>query len=169
MKRNLLIVLFLVVAGMLKTNAQQIVNYSFENWAIDTFRLPADTLGTLPADTVTFNNPIGWTSSNFLTGLDSLGHQSFVSQDMVNPYIGLSAVKLITDSVKVPAGLLNLPVSKLIIPGFVVSGNFSISTKLFTSSTVISPGIIPGAGQPCTAQLDSFHGYYNYAPVFNSG
>jgi len=166
MKNVLLALILFLLAGFATTNAQ-IVNNSFENWYLDTFYLAAGQAGSLPADTISFNEPVLWTSSNYLTGLDSLGHQILVTQSN-NAYSGSSAIQMVTDSVHVPPGLIHsLPVSTLIIPGFVVSGVFPLGTQTFTSGSVINPASIVGAGQPFTQRLASISGYYNYKPVFN--
>jgi hypothetical protein len=171
MKNTLLVIALFALAGFTKINAQQIVNYGFENWATDTFAIASGVYGTLPADTVSFSEPVGWTSSNFLTGLDSLGHALLVTQSS-NAYGGLSAVQLQTDSVHVPPGLITeltaLHDSTLIIPGFVISGIFPLGVSTFTSGSQINPGSVAGGGQPFTKRLASFNGYYNYAPVLNT-
>lgn len=166
MKKNLLAFTLLTVLCISKLNAQ-IVNNGFENWQLDTFYLTADTIGTLPADTVVFSEPSGWTSSNFLTALDSFGAKRLVTQSNVS-YSGHSAIQLVTDSIKLPPNLISLPIQGLILPGFALNGIFPLGTKTFTSSSVINPASIPGAGQPLAQRLASISGYYNYAPVFNT-
>ena len=166
MKNTLLALALFIVLGFSKLNAQ-IVNNDFENWKLDTFYLPADTIGTLPADTVVFNEPVGWTSSNFLTALDSFGGKRLVTQSNIS-YSGSSTIQLVTDSITLPPNLIALPIPNLILPGFALNGVFPLGTKTFTSSSVINPASIPGAGQPFTQRLAHIKGYYNYSPVFNS-
>ena len=166
MKNTLLFAALFMFTGIFTSNAQ-VVNNSFENWYQDTFYLPANELSTLPADTVSFRDPVGWTSSNSLTDLDSVGHQIFVTQSP-NAYSGNSAIKMITDTIGLPL-IAHLPVTKLILPGFALNGIFPItSIKLNGSVKVISPISVPGAGQPFTQRLQTFNGYYNYTPAYSS-
>jgi hypothetical protein len=166
MKKTLLIAALFIITGIVKVDAQ-IVNNSFENWYQDTFYLPNNELSGLPADTISFMDPIGWTSSNSLTDLDSVGRKIFVTQSP-NAYSGNSAVQMITDTIKLPVAA-HFPSLNVIFPGFVVNGIFPItSIKLSGGIKVISPTAIPGAGQPFTQRLQTINGYYNYAPAFNA-
>ncbi|MBP7389955.1 MAG: PCMD domain-containing protein, partial [Chitinophagales bacterium] len=144
----------------------QIVNNDFENWAIDTIFSPP--ISTIPADTFTANNPVDWTSSNSLTGADSLGGVFFVTQSN-DAYSGSSALKMVTDTLKIPL-IPGAPASKLTIPGFAVNGKVPITANtLLTSGSTISPMSILGAGQPFSQRLGSIKGYYKYAPQLNGG
>ena len=166
MKKTLLSALLSVIAGILTVDAQ-INNNSFENWKLDTFDLPANVLSTLPADTITFFDPLQWTSSNSLTRLDSIGRKILVTQSP-DAYSGNSSIKMVTDTISIPI-IANFPLQKVIIPGFALNGNFPItSIKLNGSVQVISPISVPGAGQPFTQRLKTFKGYYNYAPAYNN-
>jgi hypothetical protein len=144
----------------------QIVNNDFENWAIDTIFSPP--ISTIPADTFTANNPVDWTSSNSLTGADSLGGVFFVTQSN-DAYSGSSALKMVTDTLRIPL-IPGAPASKLTIPGFAVNGKVPITANtLLTSGSTISPMSILGAGQPFSQRLGSIKGYYKYAPQLNGG
>jgi hypothetical protein len=142
----------------------QIANNSFEVWATDTIFFPG--INSVPPDTFEAPNPANWTSSNSLSGTDSLGGVFFVTQTNV-AYHGASAVNIITDTINLPT-IPNFPLLKLTFPGFIVNGKFPINTEtLLTSGSVISPLSIQGAGQPFTQKINKIKGYYNYAPVFN--
>jgi hypothetical protein len=147
----------------LAVNAQ-IANNSFETWATDTIYFPG--INSVPPDTFEAQNPANWTSSNSLSGTDSLGGVFFVTQTNV-AYHGTSAVNIVTDTLSLPT-IPNFPLLKLTFPGFIVNGKFPINTEtLLTSGDVISPLSIQGAGQPFSQKLRKIKGYYNYAPVFN--
>jgi len=167
MKNTLLAFALFMILGFSKLNAQ-IVNNDFEQWKLDTFYLPADTIGTLPADTVSFNEPIGWTSSNFVTALDSFGGKLLVTQSS-GAYTGLSAIQMVTDTIILPPGLISLPLPYIFLPGFAINGVFPLGPKTFTSSSQINPGAIPGAGQPIAQRLSDIKGWFNYAPKYNAG
>jgi hypothetical protein len=159
--KNILLVAALTIT--LAVNAQ-IANNSFETWATDTIFFPG--LNSIPADTFEASNPTDWTSSNSLSGTDSLGGVFFVTQTNV-AYHGASAVNIVTDTINLPT-IPGFPLLKLTFPGFVVNGKFPINTEtLLTSGSVISPLSIQGAGQPFTQKLHKIKGYYNYVPVFN--
>ena len=166
MKNVLLALALFLIAGYSKLNAQ-VVNNSFENWYLDTFRLPPNEISTLPGDTISFYDPVGWTSSNSLTKLDSIGGKIFVTQSS-QAFSGNSAVQMITDTIGIPI-IAHAPVTRVIIPGFVVNGIFPItSVKLNGTVSVISPISIPGAGQPFNQRLATINGFYNYAPAYNN-
>lgn len=159
------VLLSLALFAAFSTQAQ-IVNNDFENWAIDTIFSPP--ISTIPADTFTANNPVDWTSSNSLTGADSLGGVFFVTQSN-DAYSGSSALKMVTDTLKIPL-IPGAPASKLTIPGFAVNGKVPITANtLLTSGSTISPMSILGAGQPFSQRLGSIKGYYKYAPQLNGG
>lgn len=159
--RNILLAAALTIT--LGVNAQ-IANNSFETWGTDTIFFPG--INSVPPDTFEAPNPANWTSSNSLSGTDSLGGVFFVTQTNV-AYHGSSAVNIITDTINLPT-IPNFPLLKLTFPGFIVNGKFPINTEtLLTSGDVISPLSIQGAGQPFTQKLYKIKGYYNYAPVLN--
>lgn len=165
MKNFLLLITVLSIFSISKTTAQ-IVNNDFENWKIDTFYFAAGTIGNLPADTTAFNDPVGWTSSNVLTKLDSVGGKTFVTQS-ANAHSGSSAIQMITDTILLPV-IPNLPFTRVALPGFAVNGSFDIGAISLGSVSVISPASITGAGQPIAQRLASINGYYKYSPVFNT-
>ena len=57
MKKSLLVVSVLTMLAFKFTSAQ-ILNNSFESWKLDTFYLAAGVISSLPADTVTYNDPV---------------------------------------------------------------------------------------------------------------
>lgn len=159
------ILLALTTFVAVSVNAQ-IVNNDFENWAIDTIYFPG--ISTVPPDTFTASNPVLWTSSNSLTGADSLGGVFFVTQSST-AYSGSSAIKMKTDSLRIPL-IPGAPASKLTIPGFAVNGKVPITANtLLTSGNTVTPMSVLGAGQPMTTKLGKIKGYFNYAPQSNGG
>jgi hypothetical protein len=146
----------------------QIVNYNFENWAPDTFYLANGEISGLPADTTIFLDPAGWTSSNAISDLDSLGRQILVTPDS-DAYSGSLSIKMRTATIELPV-ISNL--YSIVLPGFVVSGKFVIDpeTLLLSGAAAgsITPGSLPGAGQPISQRLASIGGHYYYNPVFNT-
>ena len=166
MKKSLLIASLFTLLAFNNVSAQ-ILNNSFETWKLDTFYLAAGEISSLPADTIEFFDPVSWSSSNTLTGLDSLGGVIFVTQS-ATAYHGSSAVRIKTDTVKLPV-IPNFPALKLTIPGFILNGDFPINANsLITSGNVISPVSLLGAGQPYSQRLGKIKGYYQYTPVFNT-
>lgn len=165
MKKILLVFAVFFVARL---NAQ-IVNAGFENWAVDTSHLSSPLAGVVPVDSFTYSDPVGWTSANAVTGQTALGNFILVTQS-ATAHGGLSSVQLTTDT------LTSISVSgftgQLTVPGMVLNGVFPVTAitnnivSLTTSS--VSPGNVPGAGQPFTQLLDSFTGYYQYTPVINT-
>jgi enamine deaminase RidA (YjgF/YER057c/UK114 family) len=164
MKKTLLII------GLLASVAcrAQIVNNSFENWALDTFYLASGEIAGLPADTTIFPDPIGWTSSNAISNLDSLGRQILVTPDS-DAYSGNLAIKMLTATIHLP---VFSTLQSIVLPGFVVSGTVVINPQALLLSAAasgsITPGSLPGAGQHINQRLANIAGYYNYKPVFNT-
>ncbi len=167
MKKSLLAVVLLITTFISQVNAQ-VLNYSFETWGTDTFYLAANAISNLPADTISYQSPTEWTNSNLITGLDSIGNKTFVTQTN-DAYHGSSAIQMITDSVKLPV-IPGFPAVKATIPGFAVNGKFVVNPQslLLGSGATISPMAIKGAGQPMTQRLSKVKGYYKYNPVFNT-
>ncbi|MCS6934894.1 MAG: Ig-like domain-containing protein [Chitinophagales bacterium] len=162
MKRTLL----LLLSAMAATVNAQILNNDFENWATDTIYFPGSS--TVPPDTFTAFNPLYWTTSNSISGADSLGGVFFVSRT-TDSYSGSYAVRMVTDSIKLPL-IPNFPATKLTIPGFIVNGKFPVKAEsLVTSGAVISPMAFKDAGQPINQRLGKIKGYYKYAPQFIPG
>lgn len=160
------ILLSLFVCAAFLSNAQ-VLNESLENWKTDTTFFQGFA-GTIPPDTFSFEDPIDWTSSNALSGADSLGGIAFVSKDSgVNAYHGQYSMKLITDSIK-PISVSGIPF-RLTLGGFALNGYFEVNaTSLFLGSgNLITPIAIKGAGQPMTQRLGKLAGYFQYDPVFN--
>lgn len=167
MKKSLLAVVTLLAAFVSQINAQ-VLNYSFETWGTDTFYLPANSISTLPADTVSYPSPTEWTTSNLITALDSIGNKIFVTQTN-DAYHGASAIQMITDSIKLPV-IPGFPAVKATIPGFALNGKFAVNPQslLLGSGATISPMAVKGAGQPFNQRLSKIKGHYNYAPAFNT-
>ena len=167
MKKSLLAIAVLFAAFTNQVNAQ-VLNYSFETWGTDTFYLAANAISNLPADTISYTSPTEWTTSNLITGLDSIGNKIFVTQSN-DAYHGSSAIQMITDSIKLPV-IPGFPAVKATIPGFAVNGKFIVNPQslLLGSGTTISPMAIKGAGQPMAQRLSKVKGHYKYAPVFNT-
>jgi hypothetical protein len=171
MKKILLIVAVLAIA---RVNAQ-VYNAGFENWDLNTSYFTGYA-GTSPGtyivspDTFTFYDPAQWTSANAITGDTGLGGYLLVSQTNV-AHSGSSAIKLTTDTL-LPVYISALSeYAQLVVPGLVLNGKFPVSGIISETTLLaggaISPAEVPGAGQPFTQKLDSFSGYYQYAPVFN--
>ncbi len=144
----------------------QIANNDFETWQTDTSYLAEGEISDLPADTSVYLDPEFWTTSNILTNLDSLGNRSLVTQSS-NAYSGTSAIQMITDTIHVPP-ISSLPINHITLPGFAVNGFFHVTDIHLSSTAVISPASIPGAGQPISQRLASISGYFNYTPVYNT-
>ena len=161
------ILLVIAVFALVRTNAQ-VYNASFETWNLDTANFAGFT-GVVAADTFPFYDPAQWTSANAVTGVSGLGGRSLVTQTHTS-HTGSSAVQLTTDtlsSITIP----QLGAVQFVVPGLVLNGNFPVNgiisqTTLLAGGTV-NPALVPGAGQPFTQKLDSFNGYFQYAPVFN--
>lgn len=167
---------YLLIAALFSSavlNAQDIINNNgFETWGLDTFVLDSGAIGGLPADTVTFLDPAGWTSSNAISDLDSLGNLILVFPDST-PQSGSLAISmktaLITLSPSLTASLGQGIVHTITLPGFVLNGKFPIgpSTLLSGGLNTITPVDVKGSGQPFTQRLASLKGYINYTPVHN--
>jgi len=160
MKKILLAAALFIAVGV----HAQILNNDFENWGIDTIFFPG--ISPIPPDTFLAPNPAGWTTSNSLTGADSLGGVFFVTETH-DAHSGSSAISLFTDTITAPV-IPNVP-SKLTIPGFALNGKFPISFNSLASSTVVSPTSVKGAGQPFTTRLATIKGFYKYDPVYLPG
>lgn len=161
MKKLLPLVLVLLTLA----STAQIVNNDFENWSIDTTYFEGN--ATIPADTFTSENPVGWTSSNAISGADSLGGVFFVSKS-TDSHSGLYSIKMITDTVKLPV-IPGFPSVNAVIPGFALNGKFPLTpASLLVSGATVTPMSIAGAGQPFNQRLEKIQGYYNYNPVFNA-
>jgi|GEM_PF-1974282 hypothetical protein len=162
------ILLVLAIFAVARLNAQ-IVNPGFENWATETSHFTGFP-GVVPGDTtLTYSDPIGWTSTNSVTGDTALGGLILVTQSNV-AHSGSSSVQLFTDTLKTIS--ISGVSRQLTVPGLVLNGVFPVAaiTSSFTSisASSINPGKVSGAGQPFTQLLDSFTGYYQYTPVFNT-
>ncbi len=155
MKKRILPVLLLVVS--FQTIFAQLANPSFENWSTDTSILDLSLL-QYPKDTFTFPDPNNWTSSNYITGADSLLATHLVTQS-ATAKTGMSSVSMKTDSLKAPF------LGKVTLPGFVINGDFKIDIPSFLFGFDIAK--IPGAGSPVTSRIEKIGGYLKYAPVMN--
>lgn len=163
MKKSLLVaVLFAVLT--LNTKAQSINNSSFETWITQTANFDGFG-GFFPPETFQFSDPDLWTTTNALSGADTLGNFFFVTETS-NAHTGTKAMQLTTDTLKTVGTPLGP--RRLTIPGLALNGDFplDLNTSLVTGGT-ISPTALPGAGQPFTKRLAAIKGFYNYTPVFN--
>lgn len=162
MKRIVLLATFFV-ALTVNTKAQ-ILNSSFETWVSETSYFDGFG-GFFPADTFTFSDPELWTTTNALSGADTLGGRFFVTQTS-NAHTGTSAMQLTTDTLNTVGTPLGP--RRLTIPGLALNGDFplDLNTSILTGG-VISPSALPGAGQPMNKRLGAIKGFYNYTPVFN--
>ena len=163
MKKILLISFLFASFSLTKVNAQ-ILNAGFENWSNDTAYFDGFG-GFFPKDTFPYTDPALWTTTNPLSGADTLGHFFFINQT-ANAHSGSYAIELTTDTLKTVGTPLGP--RKLTIPGLALNGDFplNLGSNLLTGG-VISPLAVPGAGQPWTKRLASIKGYYDYVPVFN--
>ena len=167
---------YLLIAALFTTFAAHsqglIVNNSFNYWAVDTYYFAAGTVSGIPADTIIYQDPVGWTSSNAISGLDSLGNQILVTPDSM-PYWDTLAItmktKLITLAPTLANGLAGGAFHSITLPGFVLNGTFPIGVGSLLSNGfgTITPASIKGAGTPCTQRLASIGGYINYVPEHN--
>ena len=156
------ILLSVASLALVATSQAQVLNHSFENWETVTITFEGYP-PLIPVDTFDANEPSLWSTSNAVSGADSLGAKFLVSQETVNVHSGSSAIKFRTDSLNVPF------FGKLTMPGFALNGDFQVGvSSIIGGGDVISPAAVSGAGQPFTQKLGSFKGYYNYAPVFNA-
>lgn len=152
--------LIIITAMFICIGNAQIVNSSFENWQTDTMHF-AGYAPYVPADsTTTYQDPVGWTSTNAVTNAPSLAGRSFVTQSN-NAVFGNSSVSLRTDSLNPIVG------KSLILPGFILNGQYQLNIASLVFGTNITPLSIIGAGQAFNQRLADFKGYYNYAPVHN--
>lgn len=159
-------ILLALMVAVTVTSQAQILNHDFENWKWDTIYFPG--ASGVPPDTFEAFNPLDWTTSNSLSGADSLGGVNFVNYTY-DAYSGGLAVKMVTDTIKLPL-IPGFPATKLTIPGFIVSGKFPVKAEsLITSGSVISPMAFLDAGQPMNQRLAKIKGYYKYAPQFIAG
>lgn len=163
MKKTLLFALMLVALGFTKVNAQ-IYNAGFETWVEDTAFFDGFG-GFFPAEEFLYSDPENWTTTNALTGADTLGNFFFVTESST-AHTGSKAIRLTTDTLKTVGTPLGP--RRLTIPGLALNGVFplDLGTSLVAGG-VISPAAIPGAGQPFNQRLGAIKGYYNYTPVFN--
>ncbi len=143
----------------------QVPDGGFENWKIDTSKL--DLSGLLPGfvpDTFTFEDPLNWTSVNYITGSDTFtpgvaGGAIMVTKS-ANAHTGSFAARIETQTITIP--VLSLPA---VIPGFIISGEFSIDITNLAGSGGFNPTSLPGSGIPVAGRLDSFSVWADYTPV----
>lgn len=143
----------------------QVPNAGFENWKTDTSKLDLSALlpGFVP-DTFNFEDPIDWTSVNYITGSDTFtpgvpGGAVMVTKS-TSAHTGSSAARIETQNITIP--VLGIPVA---IPGFVISGEFSIDITNLAGGGGFNPTSLPGSGIPISGRLDSFSVWANYTPV----
>ncbi len=156
MKRILFSIGITLIAA---TSFAQLPNLGFDTWQTDTSIFGY--LQVVPTDTFTIRKPVGWYSVNAITGNQYIGGKSLVSEVNATALFGSASVKLVTDSLNVTgAGL------KLIVPGFIVNGNFKVSLiDLLQNNTSLSPSEIPGAGTPINSRKQKLKAYIQYNPI----
>jgi hypothetical protein len=161
MKKFLLASVLLVAVGFTTVNAQ-ILNNSFETWSTQTAYFDGFG-GFFPADTFQFSDPQDWTTTNALSGADTLGG-FFLVTETSHANTGSKAIELTTkvlDTVGTPLGA-----RALTIPGLALNGKFPLNLGgSILAGGVISPAQIAGAGQPFTQRLATIKGFFNYSPV----
>lgn len=137
----------------------QVGNNSFEQWESDTAVVG---FGLFPNDTVIFQDPIGWTSVNGLSGADTFGNVILVGQS-TDAYHGQYAIRCETQKLDT-VFFQGIPFS-LTIPGLILNGNFDFNPASLITGGTISPMSISTAGTPISTRKQSITGYYNYTPV----
>lgn len=151
-----------VLGGLAATAGAQVPNGGFENWKTDTSILNI-TQQIILNDTFSFEDPIDWTSVNYITGADTFdpapGGVIMVTKSN-NANTGSFAARIETKNITIP--LIGIQTA---IPGFVISGEFKISVSNLLSSGGFSPTSLPGSGIPVSGRLDSFSVYANYTPA----
>jgi hypothetical protein len=163
MKKILLVCFLFAAFNFTKVNAQ-ILNPGFENWTTGTANFDGFG-GFFPPETFTYSDPTDWTTTNALTGADTLGNFFFITQTST-AHTGTSAIQLTTDTLKTVGTPLGP--RRLTIPGLALNGSFPLDLgSNLLAGGVISPIAVPGAGQPWTKRLASVKGFYDYVPVFN--
>ena len=162
------ILLLLVVFAAARLNGQ-IINGSFEHWALDTANFPGFS-GVVPADIFPYHDPVSWTSANAVTGAPALGGRMLVTQSS-NFQDSAFAIQLVTDTLS-PITIPALGAVQLVVPGLILNGVFPVSGIISQSTLIgggsVSPASVPGAGQPFTQRLATFKGYYQYTPVVDT-
>lgn len=137
----------------------QVGNNSFEQWESDTAVVG---FGLFPNDTVVFQDPVGWTSVNGLSGADTFGSVILVGQS-TDAYHGQYAIRCETQKLDT-VFFQGIPFS-LTIPGLILNGNFDFNPASLITGGTISPMSISTAGTPIATRKQSITGYYNYTPV----
>jgi hypothetical protein len=164
------IILAFAIFAVAHLNAQ-IVNYSFENWATDTSYFLGIQPPLVSGDTFPYSDPVGWTSTNAVTGDPALGGLFLFTQSNI-AYADSSSIQLTTDTLKTIVDSSLGLTRQLVVPGLILNGIFpvsNISNNLVSFSTSsITPGKVSGAGQLFTQRLADFKGYYQYTPVLNT-
>ncbi len=150
---------------LLSAAIAQVPSAGFENWKTDTSKLDLSALlpGFLP-DTFNFEDPINWTSVNYITGADTFtpnvaGGVTMVTKS-TTAHTGTYAARIETKTITIP--VLALPAT---IPGFVISGEFAIDITNLTGGGGFTPTSLPGSGIAITGRVDSFTVWANYTPV----
>jgi len=150
---------------LLSAAIAQVPSAGFENWKTDTSKLDLSALlpGFLP-DTFDFEDPIDWTSVNYITGADTFtpnvpGGVTMVTKS-ATAHTGSYAARIETKTITIP--VLGLPAT---IPGFVISGEFAIDITNLTSGGGFTPTSLPGSGIAITNRVDSFTVWADYTPV----
>lgn len=152
-----------LLGGLAATASAQVPNGGFENWKIDTSILNVNQSNILLNDTFSFEDPIDWTSVNYITGADTFdpgpGGVIMVTKSN-NAHTGSYAARIETKNITLP--VISIQTA---IPGFLISGEFTISVANLLSNGGFSPTSLPGSGIAISGRLDSFSVYANYTPA----
>lgn len=161
MKKTLLVLCLFATLGFSRLSAQ-ILNAGFENWIQDTAHFDGFS-GFFPAEDFLYSDPAQWTTTNPISGADTLGHFFFINQTNV-AHSGSSAIELTTDTLKTVGTPLGP--RRLTIPGLALNGDFPLDLgSSLLAGGIVSPMAVPGAGQPWTKRLSAIKGFFSYAPV----
>lgn len=156
MKKLYIAILILSISCATKA---QIANASFENWFSDTTTFSFGTY--VPLDTFYYTSPVNWTCINTIAMCPELGGKELVDSS-TQSYSGNLSLYMYTDTITVSSVNLHL-----VLPGFVVNGNFHLSLNNFFGASNLTPLIFQGAGVPFTQRLKGFGVYMKYLPIPN--
>ncbi len=156
--------LALAALGLLATtsaNAQ--FPQGFENWKTDTSFLNITLLQL--SDTFAFEDPIGWTSSNYITAADTFNPgpaDGIFVKKSTTAHTGTYAAELTTDSIVIPL------LGRTPIPGFLLSGEFKFDIgAIIAGGGGFDPTTLPGTGLPVNGRLAGISAWLNYVPQGN--
>jgi hypothetical protein len=155
--------LALAALGLLATtsaNAQ--FPAGLESWKTDTSYLNIALIQL--TDTFSFEDPNGWTSSNYITGADTFNPgpaDGIFVKKSTSAHSGTYAAELTTDQVTLPL------IGPTPIPGFILSGEFKFDIGALVGGGGFDPTTLPGTGLPVNGRLKGISAWINYTPVGN--